>query len=355
MKKLVLILAAFALLPATAAADDLSAELSGPCQGLVSLVTSGSTISYGILSNHPSPTQATVTGGGVNINLQANFGGTGSATGTVSASGADIAALNANPGNFTVTVASPNCTGQLVTNGGSTGGGNSVIEFSAGNYSIVDNGGDITIEVNRTGDTSGEVMVDYATSDGTATAPGDYTAASGTLTWADGDASAQSFTVSVNDGNSNGVETVNLTLSNPTGDAELGLSAATLTIVDDQSLICVEGPNTLCLGADDRFRATIAYDTGTGTGMGETFPIDSRDSGLFFFFGAENIEMLLKVLDACELPGFNAFWVFYAATTDVGFTLTITDTQTGTVRTYSNNLGTPAAPVLDTAAFDTCM
>ncbi len=356
MKKLVVILAAFALLPATAVADDLSAELSGACQGLVSLVTSGSTISYGILSDHPNPTQAVVAGGGTTINLQANFSGTGSAAGTVSADSSAIAALNANPGSFTVTVSSPNCSGQVFTNGGSTGGTAGVVEFGAATYSVVDTGGQATITVNRTGGSSGEVMVDYATSNGTATAPGDYTAASGTFTWADGDADPQTFTVSVNDGNSSGEESVNLTLSSPTGGAELGLSAATLNIVDDQSLICVEDANTLCLGADDRFRAVINYRTADGNvGPGQTFPIESRDSGLFFFFGAENIEMLLKVLDACELPGFNSFFVFFAATTDVEFTLTITDTQTGIVNTYANALGNPAAPVLDTQAFQTCM
>jgi hypothetical protein len=57
---------------------------------------------------------------------------------------------------------------------------------------------------------------------------------------------------------------------------------------------------------------------------------------------------LVKVLDACSLEG--RFWIFYAAGTNVGFTLTVTDTQTGQVRTYRNSDGTSAPPVQDTTA-----
>ena len=123
MKKLVLILAAFALLPVAAAADDLSAELGGACQGIASLVTSGSTISYGILTDHPDPNQAVVMGPAGMADLQANFGGTGSAAGTVSANASDVAALNANPGAFTLRVSGPSgtCQGMLVSTA-STGG-----------------------------------------------------------------------------------------------------------------------------------------------------------------------------------------------------------------------------------------
>ena len=46
--------------------------------------------------------------------------------------------------------------------------------------------------------------------------------------------------------------------------------------------------------------------------------------------------------------------MFYAATTNVEFTVTVTDTQTGAVKQYKNKLGQAAAPVLDTAAFATC-
>jgi hypothetical protein len=62
--------------------------------------------------------------------------------------------------------------------------------------------------------------------------------------------------------------------------------------------------------------------------------------------------MLVKVLNACGLN--QRYWVFYAATTNVEFTLTVTDTQTGKTKVYFNPINTPAPPVQDTSAFATC-
>jgi hypothetical protein len=63
--------------------------------------------------------------------------------------------------------------------------------------------------------------------------------------------------------------------------------------------------------------------------------------------------MLVKVLNACS-PPFNRYWVFYAATTNVQFTLTVTDTQSNKVKVYFNPLNQAAAPLQDTDAFATC-
>ena len=43
-----------------------------------------------------------------------------------------------------------------------------------------------------------------------------------------------------------------------------------------------------------------------------------------------------------------------AGLTDVRVVLTVTDTKTGAVRQYTNNLGTPFQPIQDTSAFSTC-
>ena len=116
---------------------------------------------------------------------------------------------------------------------------------------------------------------------------------------------------------------------------------------------CVAGPTTLCLN-NNRFRAEIDWRTADQPGEGQAVPLPSApDSGLFYFFNAANIEMLIKVLNACVAP-FNRFWVFYAATTNVEFTLTVTDTQTGRVNVYVNPLNQVAAPVQDVNAFATC-
>ena len=50
--------------------------------------------------------------------------------------------------------------------------------------------------------------------------------------------------------------------------------------------------------------------------------------------------------------GFNSrYWVFAGGLTNVNVVTTVTDSQTGAVRTYVNNQGIPFQPVQDTSAF----
>ena len=76
---------------------------------------------------------------------------------------------------------------------------------------------------------SGTVTVDYATSDGTATAGADYTAASGTLTFTAGETEKTVSVPVLDDAHDEGSETLTLTLSNPSG-AYLADGTATGTI-----------------------------------------------------------------------------------------------------------------------------
>jgi hypothetical protein len=100
------------------------------------------------------------------------------------------------------------------------------LQFSAATFTAAQSAGTTTVTVTRTGGTQGAVSVHYATSDGTARAGTDYTAAMGTLSFANGETS-KSFTVSLtNDLTADGNRTVNLTLSSPTGGATLATPAA---------------------------------------------------------------------------------------------------------------------------------
>jgi hypothetical protein len=117
------------------------------------------------------------------------------------------------------------------------------LQFSAATYSVNENGGSATITVTRTNGSDGAVSVQYATSNGTATAGQDYTATAGTLNFASGETS-KTFTVPIADDTTpEPDETINLTLSNPTGGATLGAqSTAVLTIIDnDTSISAVSG------------------------------------------------------------------------------------------------------------------
>jgi poly(3-hydroxybutyrate) depolymerase len=107
----------------------------------------------------------------------------------------------------------------------------------------------------------------------------------------------------------------------------------------------------LCLGRDGRFRLEVEWRTADGEGSGTAIPF-TDDSGLFWFFSADNVELLVKVLDACALNG--RFWVFAGASTDVGYTLRVTDTATGERAEYVNTLGVRSPAITDTDAFATC-
>ena len=102
---------------------------------------------------------------------------------------------------------------------------------------------------------------------------------------------------------------------------------------------------------EGHFRADVTWRTATSSGQGTAVPYTDFNGG-FWFFTPDNIELVVRVLDACDSN--DRFWVFAAATTDVEFDLDVTDTISGQTRTYSNPLGNPAPAITDTSAFATC-
>ena len=111
------------------------------------------------------------------------------------------------------------------------------LQFSAATYGVAENGGNATVTITRTGGSTGAVGVTVATSNGTATAPSDYTAVSQTVNFAAGDTASKTVNIPiVNDTLVEANETVNVTLSNPTGGATVGSpGSAVLTISDNDS------------------------------------------------------------------------------------------------------------------------
>jgi hypothetical protein len=110
------------------------------------------------------------------------------------------------------------------------------LAFSQIGYTVSESAGAATITVIRTGGSDGPVTVNYAASNGTATAGQDYTATSGTLVFLHGE-TTKTFSVPIlEDAVLEGDETLSLALSNPTNGATLaGPSAAVLTILDNES------------------------------------------------------------------------------------------------------------------------
>jgi PKD repeat protein len=114
---------------------------------------------------------------------------------------------------------------------------------------------------------------------------------------------------------------------------------------------CLSGPTHLCLEGN-RFQVDVAWTTPQGqTGTGQAVGL-TADTGYFWFFNSANVEMVIKILNAC---GFNQkFWVFAGGLTNVKVDIMVTDTKTGTVKLYSNLQGVPFKPIQDTSALATC-
>ncbi len=111
---------------------------------------------------------------------------------------------------------------------------------------------------------------------------------------------------------------------------------------------CVPDGQTLCLD-DGRFRARVDWkDFAGNTGNGKVSQILTGETGSFWFFDPDNIELVVKALDGRQ---FNShLWIFYGSLTNVQFELTVTDTESGLQKVYSNPLG-DFASVGDTEAF----
>ena len=107
------------------------------------------------------------------------------------------------------------------------------LQFESATYTVNEDGTSIVLRVTRQDGDTGAASVDYATTDGSAVAGLDYTAASGTLNWGDGDVGTKSFTVTILDNSA--VEwnkTFSATLANA-GGAILGSPLlTTVTIVE---------------------------------------------------------------------------------------------------------------------------
>lgn len=107
--------------------------------------------------------------------------------------------------------------------------------FSAASVTVNEGAGTVTLTVLRQGVGGGPASVDYATSDFTAKAPGDYTATSGTLSWGNGDLTPRTITVPIiDDAVYEGAgETFFVTLSNPQGLSLGALPSEAVVIADN--------------------------------------------------------------------------------------------------------------------------
>jgi len=113
--------------------------------------------------------------------------------------------------------------------------------------------------------------------------------------------------------------------------------------------VCTSSGTAHCLQGH-RFRVTTEWRTGAGaSGSGNVFPM-TADTGAFTFFNPDNVEVVVKVLNACGVN--NRYWVFMAGLTNVRVYVTVVDVDGGgNALTYTNPLNRDFVPTFDTNAF----
>jgi len=114
---------------------------------------------------------------------------------------------------------------------------------------------------------------------------------------------------------------------------------------------CRDDATHLCV-TRGRFRVSARYRLPNEESRDAQVLPFGEDSGVFWFFEPSNLELYIKVLDACH--PFERFWVYAAGLTNLEVHLTVEDTVAGSVRTYVNPMGVPFSPVHDASAFATC-
>lgn len=104
----------------------------------------------------------------------------------------------------------------------------------------------------------------------------------------------------------------------------------------------------VCL--QDRFAVKIDQVTNHATdGRATPVRFGSTDSAFFWFYNDRNFEVMIKVLDGCDIN--DHWWVFLAGITNQGHRIEVGDSSTQAVQPYTRALGPPAPAETHTSAF----
>ena len=247
---------------------------------------------------------------------------------------------------------------------GGPGLGPPVLEIpslSVADKTVDEDDGTITVTVSLSSTSVDEVTVQYATSNGTATAGIDYTGSSGTLTFPAGDTS-KTVSVSIIDDTLDEVnETFKVTLSNPTNDVTISDNEATVTITDDDDPPSLRVADktvdedagsvtlTVTLGRVSSKTVTVDYATSSGTA---TAGIDYTDTSgsLSFAPGDRSKTVSVSITDDNVDENSEAFTFTLsnpnnASISDNEATVTITDNDTASLSAADKTVSEGAGSV----------
>ena len=162
------------------------------------------------------------------------------------------------------------------------------MQFSSTAYVVNENAGSVTVSVTRSGNTTLATTINYATSNGSAQQPSDYTSTSGSLQFAPGD-SVKTFIVSIiNDELVEGNESINVALSSPGGGVEGSPFTSSIVILDDDKPLIL---------TDEITSRAVALDSVTM--LGEPFSLGN----IFNFSSDQRTRLMLFATGIDLLPG----------------------------------------------------
>jgi hypothetical protein len=194
------------------------------------------------------------------------------------------------------------------------------VALSASTYTVVQTAGTVVITVARNNGSSGAASVSYATSNGTAVAATNYTAANGTLSWAAGDAAAKTFAVTVSTTAFSGSKSFSVTLSNA-GGAALGTPASAVVAISGSTAAAAHGPAAQLaakLGLPSRLLLGLGAQAGSDTisaVLSQVLKVDIYDaylgSGDWTSWNAPPCDYVCVVADAAKSIGAIPMYTYY--------------------------------------------
>ena len=189
-----------------------------------------------------------------------------------------------------------------------------ILQFSVTTYLVNENSGAVSLVLRRSGKPKGACSVDYATSNGTATAGEDYQGASGTLTFAAGEIEKRIDIPILDDTLGEGNESFIVTLTNAVGVELTDQAAATVIIVDDESAVAFSsavsqvaenrGPATVIVTRTGNALNAMAVDFSTSDGTATAGQDYTPQSGtLSFGPGETNKTIVIPILNDTLIEG----------------------------------------------------
>jgi YD repeat-containing protein len=215
-----------------------------------------------------------------------------------------------------------------------------VPKLSISDATVVE-GTSANLTVTRSGLTSTAVSVNYATANGSAVAPGDYGATSGTLTFQAGETAKTVAVGTVDDSAYEGTENFTVNLSGATGGAFINNAVGTVTLTDNDSppsfsisnASATEGSNlvlTVSKSGASAIPLSVSYGTSDGTAVA---PGDyGAASGTLTFLPGDTTKSIpISTVNDTIYEGSETFRVYLSGATGGAVISNVAGTGTGTI------------------------